>query len=137
MNEKGSSNKKIKFENSEFQKKIRLDFHDENIRKISSDYDENEEKSSNYSYENEMSASILEFFTIKTQEDIVALKKSDNLNQLYKIENTLLINREFNSEVEFYKEIDSINVLKEVNLTIEPKKISILYKKWVIFILLV
>ncbi|WP_215737286.1 hypothetical protein [Mesomycoplasma hyorhinis] len=122
LNEKGSSNKKIKFENSEFQKKIRLDFHDENIRKISSDYDENEEKSSNYSYENEMSASILEFFTIKTQEDIVALKKSDNLNQLYKIENTLLINREFNSEVEFYKEIDSINVLKEVNLTIEPKK---------------
>lgn len=58
----------------------------------------------------------------------MALKKSDNLNQLYKIENTLLINREFNSEVEFYKEIDSINVLKEVNLTIEPKNFDTIQK---------
>ena len=34
----------------------------------------------------------------------------------------LLINREFNFEVEFYKEIDFINVLKEVNFIIEFKK---------------
>ncbi|QJB71006.1 hypothetical protein [Mycoplasma sp. 1654_15] len=97
--------KKLVFENSEFQKKIDIRFHNEELRPIRCinsdvclDYDY---------YEDQMSAPILEFLTIKTQEDIVSLKNLGIEHELYKIDSNFFINREALSRVNFFKKFNT------------------------------